>query len=284
MVWDDRRALRATAPDDDGLARLGVDLGSPVVEVERLGGGIATSTHALRLADGSEVVLKRFATDDETAPLEWERLHVAMAVPLATPAPIALDDGGRWFGRPALVAARLPGVVRYPVDPAALGRALAAIHSTALPEPVPEVVHRAPYWDVVPTQEPWVLCHGDFHPGNVLVADGDPSTVLGVVDWSGCRLAARGMDVGIARCDVAIEPGGDAPDVLLAAYEEAAGVRVEHLGLWDLQAVGRAERWCHEWIDSWLEIDVPMTEAVVRARVRAFAARWLSHPLRMMAT
>ena len=281
MGWDDRRALRATTPDEDGLARLGVDLGSPVIDVERLAGGVAASTHALRLADGSEVVLKRFAPDHEPPPaweLEWERLHVAMAAPVPTPAPIAYDPDGRWFGVAALVMARVPGVVEYPVDPAALGRTLAAIHSTVVPEPVPTVLHRPPYWDVTPTQRPWVLSHGDFHPGNVLVTAGDPSTVLGVVDWIGCRFAPRGMDVGIARCDVAIEPGGDAPDVLLAAYEEAAGVRIEHLSLWDAQAAGRVERWCHEWIDSWEEIDVPMTEGLVRARIREF----LSHPLRMM--
>ncbi|HYD08750.1 MAG TPA: phosphotransferase [Acidimicrobiales bacterium] len=276
MSWNARKALRATTPDDDGLARLGVDLGSPVIGVERLAGGIATSTHALRLADGSDVVVKRFVpVDDEPTAwhLEWERLHVAMATPVPTPAPVALDDEGRWFGVPAIAMARVPGVVQYPVDPAALGRTLAMIHTTVVPAPVPSVLHRPPYFDVVPSDLPWVFCHGDFHPGNVLVAPGDPATVTGVVDWSGCRFAPRGMDVGIARCDMAIEPGGDAPDVFLASYEEAAGVRVEHVSLWDAQGIGRVERWCHEWVDSWDELDVPVTEALMRERIRLFAAR-----------
>lgn len=281
MQWDERRALRATMPSDDGLARLGIDLGAPVVDVDRLAGGVASSTHALRLADGTEVVLKRFVHDPDPPPLwqlEWERLHLALAAPIATPTPIALDDDGRWFdGIPALVMSRLPGRASYPIDPAAIGRALARIHSTVLPSPVPDVALRPPYWDVVPPQER-VLCHGDLHPGNVLVAHDDPSTVVGIVDWSGCRLAARGMDVGIARADVAIWPGGDAPDVLLEAYEAAAGVRIEHLSLWDEQAHGRVQRWCPEWLDSWAELGMDITEELVREQMREF----LSHPVRMM--
>lgn len=278
-MWQDRRSLRASDPSPDGLARLGDELGVDVVGVERMGGGVATSTHALRLADASELILKRYATDDDTAPLEWARLQAVTGAPIATPAPVALDDAGRWFGVRSLVMTRLPGRVRYPVDPAVLGTALAAIHATVVPDPPPQVLVWPPYWDVVPAQER-VLCHGDFHPGNVLV--GDDGAVTGVVDWSGARLAARGMDVGIARCDVGLEPGGDAPDVLLDAYEDAAGVRIEHLALWDAQAVGRASKWCHEWLDSWHEVDVPMTLELARERIAAFDRRWVSHPVRKM--
>ena len=42
------------------------------------------------------------------------------------------------------------------------------------------------------TSEP-VICHGDFHPLNVL---GDPQAGYGVIDWSNIRFADREFDVG----------------------------------------------------------------------------------------
>jgi aminoglycoside phosphotransferase (APT) family kinase protein len=45
-----------------------------------------------------------------------------------------------------------------------------------------------------------VICHGDFHPFNVLVSDG---TITGVIDWSGVTLAERAFDVGITRLAIA---------------------------------------------------------------------------------
>jgi aminoglycoside phosphotransferase (APT) family kinase protein len=45
-----------------------------------------------------------------------------------------------------------------------------------------------------------VICHGDFHPFNVMVRDG---TVTGVIDWSGVTLAEPAFDVGISRLAIA---------------------------------------------------------------------------------
>lgn len=37
--------------------------------------------------------------------------------------------------------------------------------------------------------------HGDFHPGNVLVAAGSPDVVAGVVDWTGAQAGDCGLDL-----------------------------------------------------------------------------------------
>src|SRR5262245_23532895 len=113
--------------------------GASVARVTRLRGGLDASTHAVRLDPGGWVVLKRSST---TAPAaltgEFERLQVAVRAPVATPQPIALDAGGAWFGRPALVMSRLPGrnVFHREAGPwiGELAAALAAIHGTVLPD------------------------------------------------------------------------------------------------------------------------------------------------------
>lgn len=151
---------------------------------------------------------------------------------------------------------------------------MATIHTTSIPEPAPAVLRRSPRWQTfepdgdlpsgavdaierlraVAPDEPTVFAHCDFHPGNVLV-DGD--RVTGVVDWSNARLTTRGQDVGGTRCDLAIDPGGDAPDGFLAAYERATGVTVHHLGPWDALAGARALVEGDGWVDAWTEVGVP---------------------------
>lgn len=37
--------------------------------------------------------------------------------------------------------------------------------------------------------------HGDFHPGNILVAIGTPAIVAGVVDWTGAHAGNCGLDL-----------------------------------------------------------------------------------------
>jgi Ser/Thr protein kinase RdoA (MazF antagonist) len=181
----------------------------------------------------------------------------------------------------------------YPPNVDALAVSLAALHSTPLAEPVPAAIRRPGLWTywvqtapgppglldalaALPQAAaplPSVLCHCDFHPGNVLVEDG---AVSGVVDWSGARFAPRGFDVALTRCDLALEPGGDAPDRFLAAYERAAGTKVEHLELWDALAAARALENGAGWIDAWTETGVQITAEQIHDRAWAFAEAALS--------
>ncbi|HVE76770.1 MAG TPA: hypothetical protein VND22_08425, partial [Actinomycetota bacterium] len=88
--------------------------GSRIVRVRgRLGGGLATATHAVELeTKGGNVlglVIKRYGAEDNTVRVEWNRLRFAHGLELSTPEPLARDLKGSWFGTPALVMTRLPG-------------------------------------------------------------------------------------------------------------------------------------------------------------------------------
>ena len=293
VSWlDQSRALRASVPSPEGLARLAVAIGEPVELVGPLHGGVACSVHEL-VTPSRRLVMKRFsAYGDDTPPpaweLEWERLHLAAAAPVPTPAPVAYDPDGSWFGRPALVMAHLPGGVVYPPAIEPLAATLAALHRTVVPDPVPQTLLRPGLWTYWEQTEPVpdgvleaiatlpsvqteqvVFSHCDFHPGNVLVDDG---VVTGVVDWNGARLGPRGFDVALTRCDLAIEPGGDAPARFLAAYEEASGVRVAHLAAWDALAGARAIEHGEGWVDAWTDAGVAVSAEQIRERATAFAA------------
>ena len=289
MSWlETSRALRASSLSSEGLARLGKALETEVEVVRTLHGGVASSVHQLR-TPLRDLVLKRFSEKD-SAVLEWERLQAVLAVPVPTPVPVALDADGDWFGVPAFVVTYLEGEAMYPPRPEALGRLLATIHSTPVAEPIPAVLLRPGLWQTwtepdppvafpdglvpildrlrdVAVEEDSVLIHCDFHPGNVIVRGDD---VAGVVDWSGPRLGPRGFDVALTRCDLAIEPGGGAPEAFLTAYESAAGARVEHLALWDVLAGARALEQGHGWIDAWTDMGIPLTKELLWERALAF--------------
>jgi aminoglycoside phosphotransferase (APT) family kinase protein len=286
------RAHRATVPSADGVARLSKALGEPVELEGPLHGGVAASTWALRTPT-RRLVLKRFRADDETAPLEWVRLQIAVGAPVPTPEPIAFDPDGAWFGVQSLVMSHLSGAVVYPPAVDALARTLAALHSTVVPEPVPEELRRSGLWTrweqtapvpdgvldalaalpAIAEGQEEVLCHCDFHPGNVLVVDGE---VTGVLDWAGARFAPRAFDVALMRADLAVTPGGGAPDRFLAAYQAAAGVRLEHLGLWDCLAAARAIEQGAGWVDAWTDAGMDVTVEQIHARAWAFAEAALS--------
>jgi aminoglycoside phosphotransferase (APT) family kinase protein len=89
-----------------------------------------------------------------------------------------------------------------------------------------------------PRDEQVVLCHGDLHPFNVLVADGGPLTVL---DWSAAMLAPATYDLGFTSLMLAEPPlvvpgalrgvvrraGGALSRHFIRAYESASGASVD---------------------------------------------------------
>ena len=293
---------RNASPSPEGLDRLAAAIGEGfrVAAVARFGGGVAAATHGLTLRGpgGSEqqLILKRYPIGDETPRLEWERLGCAARVALPTPQRVAVDPDGAWFGTPALLMSALSGQVEMrPRNVDAwtreLARALAAIHRTDLGDAIPPVLRRPHLWtrwqlwnvevdariasataaiqrlQREASREPEVLCHDDFHPGNVLFEDG---SVSGVVDWSGARLAPAAADVAYCRADLAIAPGADAPIQFLAHYQAASGEQLERLALWDVLAGMHALQWSPGWLESYADAGVRRRADEVRAAVERF--------------
>ena len=56
-----------------------------------------------------------------------------------------------------------------------------------------------------PTGERRVICHGDFHPQNILMADG---RVTGVIDWPNVIVADPAADVAATRVILGLVPVG----------------------------------------------------------------------------
>lgn len=242
--------------------------------------------------------------DLEGANLEWERLGVASAAAVPTPEPIAFDAEGAWFGGPSILTTALPGGpihLQWPELPdgwlEALARTLAEIHAASLNADTATSLSRPgvretrePGRRVPPDLAPWinaaigrlrteshaeplVFSHGDFHTANVLFAS---SRVTGVVDWSGAKFQPAGADIAQCRCELAIWPGGDAPNRFLEAYRSASGNPLPTQPLWDVLAADRALEWHHVWMPVYADLGVPRDPAAVRAALRDFVSVALS--------
>jgi aminoglycoside phosphotransferase (APT) family kinase protein len=284
-------------------AAFGPDVG--VGRVERLRGGMATAIHRVELrspAGAREVVLKRFPPGSPVPENEWNALHLVTGTSVPTPRPVLLDAGD-WFDGPCIVAEHLPGAPDLdPRDPArwidALAGTLAAIHATPVPHPPawlrrPAIWHR---WDGAGLPDgprttairaavdalrarSWTetLCHGDFHPGNVLFEDG---AVVGVVDWASTRVASPLSDLGRARAALAIWPGGDAPDRFTDAYALETGRPLDGLPLWDVLSGALTLEHAPFVPLLYESFDVPIATEEIGDRAAAFVERALERQRR----
>jgi aminoglycoside phosphotransferase (APT) family kinase protein len=287
----------ASASSRGGLSRLGRHLGvaAPHV-VGRLRGGAACDVFRLELDRGGmteSVVLKTFpAHMAVSAAWEWAALTTAVLAPIPTPEPVAFDQSGAWFGTPSIVMSRLPGSpVWEPADVAEWTRQLAAtlagVHTAATPR-VPESMSRPAIWDRwTPTELPvavgegvrsalarlagsgWErgLCHGDFHPGNVLFGQ---FGITGVVDWVSARWGPVLSDLARCRCALAIWPGGDAPGRLLEHYAAATNRPLAGLDYWDVLSGALTVERGGGWVAGYRDLGVAVDETAIRNRSNAF--------------
>lgn len=229
------------------------------------------------------LVLKQYAAGmwEETPGIAMavhDLLGALTSFGVPAPSPIWSDSGAK-LGVPALITTRMPGRMRFaPVfTPAGMQQAaatLAAIHALdppsslaqtvdgAGPEPtltardlVARVRHEwgtdplglavAELLDVDdPPTSGSVLCHGDYHPGNLLW---HRSQLSAVIDWDAARRGSPEGDVAWLRIHLALTGPPDAAPSFVQAYEAASGRRLCHLGHWDARAaalaVGRHPFW-----------------------------------------
>lgn len=223
------------------------ELGASVVRVRRLAGASSTAVHALSLADGRRVVLRRYvwpgflATEPDAPQREVDSLHFAATNQLPVPQVLAADLNGIVVGDdvPTIVMSLVPGVPVPVPDPRALAEVAASIHSidaSAFP-------HRYFRWHADVSDPPrgatkpvvwerainlWLTAmpsyrrsfvHRDFHPGNVLWSRGTAA----VVDWANACQGPWGCDVAHCRYVLMRLDGEEAADRFLSAYESVTG-------------------------------------------------------------
>ena len=281
--WDAQDRHRRSRPPADGLARLATALGSDAPRVlRRLGGGLGSATHLLRVGD-RRLVLKRYPAGSGVPDVEWQGLNFAHAAGLRCPTPVAVDQNGSWFGSPALVmeaAAGRPDLSpkdrrRY-VDEVAT--TLTEIHAarTTVADGAFLRPHSVDRW-TAPADIPAglltrrlaghvvevlasrleradrggvVVNHGDFHPGNLLW---HRHRLSAVVDWSSTRLGPRWWELAYFRMEIAVLADVRTADLLLSSYEAKVGIKSSQQAVWDLLCLYNGHLWGHLWLMGYQE-------------------------------
>lgn len=178
-----------------------------ISELERIGEGREAEVFAL----GESRVVRLARTAEFRDDVERERVALVAARRCGAPVP-AFFERVDVDGRPGLVLERLDahdllrGLLRRPWElalvPSVLARVQAALHETVAPTDLPDLradiagrirsslvprdVRDAALRAVACLPDGDRLCHGDFHPGNVLRRRGGG---YAVIDW---KAAARG--------------------------------------------------------------------------------------------
>ena len=247
--------------------------GLDVVRVRRLPGASSTAVHAVRLADGTTVVLRRyiwekFRVEEPEAPArEIESLAYARRHELPVPEVIAADPDGQDIGDgiPAVLMSRIPGRALPAPNVPALAALAAQVHAVGGPgfdrhryypwcretstDP-PRACRRPKVWvqalqqwrSAEPAYQPCFI-HRDFHPGNVLWARGVPS---GIVDWANACIGPSGIDVATCRWNLQEWAGERVATAFVSAYEGLTGHA--HHPYWDVAKIVE---------DDWDLIDEP---------------------------
>src|SRR5262245_16368065 len=268
--------------------------GAAVTGVRRLHNAWAAAMHAVDVDDERgarhEVALRRWARTDlppDPGVVENEEATLTLLSELATlPVPrfVAADPAGECADVPAVVMTRLRGADDLaPVDLDryldALVAALHEIHEVPLPrdtlgayrpwgldgdlEP-PRWSTRPAVWaravaiarSAIPAHTA-VLCHRDFHPGNVLWHHGE---VSGSVDWTHACTGPAAADVAHCRVNLTLLFGREVADEFARRYGA-----VEHLAWFDVVDVVGMDR-----IDAWRWNDAGRPDLTFESITAAF--------------
>jgi aminoglycoside phosphotransferase (APT) family kinase protein len=198
------------------------------------------ANHLLVLADGRELVLRRWARPgwevddpDLTAAREALVLERLRDTPVPAPELVAADPDAAACDVAALLITRVPGAAiagRPPLGP--LAAALSEIHTidpAGIPpyrryyEPerlaVPSWAADRGVWEraiALAHEPPPVLperfIHRDFHPGNTLW---EGAELTGIVDWTTGSRGAGAVDLGHLRWNLVLDHGQRVADALL---------------------------------------------------------------------
>ena len=281
--------LRRTGVPVAVRAWVGRRCGSAVVDVHRLPGASSTAVHAVRLADGRRLVLRRYVWEQlrreepEAPARELAALDLAAGQRLPVPVVVAADVTGREAGdgAPAILMTRVAGRAHPSPDPWQLAALAADVHNvsaagfehryfpwcraTCTRPPAgcrdPDLWNRAlQVWHTgEPPYEPRFI-HRDFHPGNVLSRRG---RLTGLVDWAHACTGPVGIDIATCRFNLAEWAGPAVGDAFVAAYEQLSGQH--HHPYWDIARLVE---------DDWDLIDAPDRVAQTELFLSDAMHRW----------
>lgn len=235
-------------------------LGATLEAVRPLTGGTHARAYGA-VVNGVDVVVRFFPAGDKAVASELEALREISPLMSSFEVPelVAADaETG------VIVTTRVRGAHPDPNLSAErlavpLARALAQIHSLAPGGlSAPPLVVRGASALAEATRERWgelssaarVLGHGDFWCGNALW---DRDQLTGVVDWSGARAAAAGLDVAWCRQDLILLGSRHAAEVFLTAYLAERPLSGSILA-WDLHAAAHAEGRVATWAPNYAGI------------------------------
>lgn len=289
-----------SAPSAQALDWVARQVGSSVEATRVLVGGKSSAVHSVTVG-GEELVLRQFvdrewwASEPDPATREAGILRLLERSDVPTNRLIAVDDDGSESGHPTVLMSLMPGEVVLDPDDVdawlgAMASVLPQIHALPVtPDELPQTYFRyhadealiVPDWshepdawraafdalqEPAPPYEPTFI-HRDYHPANILFADGQVSAVI---DWVNACRGPAAVDVGHCRLNLAILHGVDVAECFRAAYE-----RITELGqdpYWDLMTAVQflAEP---EMFEGWIDLGVPViARETLRARIDAYVA------------
>lgn len=230
--------------------------GARVVRIRRLRNAWAAAMHTVDVEHRGvrhRLVLRRWVRTDippDIGVVENEAAVLTLLEAHALPVPrlVAADPAGRDCDVPAVLMTRVDG--RDVVAPSAvdawldgLATTLLALQEVSVPPGILgyyrpwslDTVTSPPPWTRLPSvwehaieianqgvpNAPRVLCHRDYHPGNVLW---QRARVSGVVDWTHACRGAAAADVAHCRLNIAQLCGFEAAEAFARRYGP-----VEHL-------------------------------------------------------
>jgi aminoglycoside phosphotransferase (APT) family kinase protein len=250
------RLLRPPPPSQ-ALSWVAEQTGANVESVDVIRGGISSAVHRVHLTTGNgartSVVLRRYVLprlnleEPDIAAREARTLGAIESLDLPTPRLLSVDESGQQCDVPALLMTYLPGQIEWsPPDVAGwlegLVSLLARIHAaddsvqriTRPYEFYAQDSYDPPTWVSKPVvweraveiaergrpQAGSTFVHRDFHPGNVLWADG---RVSGLVDWQSASVGIPDVDVGHCRVNLLSSHDPEVVQRFTHLWEQLAG-------------------------------------------------------------
>jgi aminoglycoside phosphotransferase (APT) family kinase protein len=254
---------------------------SVFIDAKALHGGLSTQCTSLevRLPNGEmrRFVIRRpphwlLEKYPDAASEEFRLLEFLYTRKLMVPKPILLDQKGLYLGTPSLILEFIEGGTAFSPNNAKetaeqMAIQSANLHSLDIEDTASWLKtidpgtfmsnNKADYstieWEArsflennwpIPSNNPVVLVHGDFWPGNILWNN---NQLVAVIDWEDAGIADPLLDIAITRLDLLLLFGKDVMDMFTDIYQSLSKTDLANLPYWDLWAATRPSGQIAQW-------------------------------------